>query len=139
MRNVVHDSRKNKAVSKRGKSEILVSFVTCFCCDVKGLKPQNVHNEHQTSMRQILTTNSISKYITKHHFLPIQAYEQKLPTTFPPPPQKKLSLHLGKIYKAHKIHLFFLRGVRGKGMDFIFVRFRKRPKILSSIVYNNVK
>ena len=139
MRNVVHDSRKNKAVSKRGKSEILVSFVTCFCCDVKGLKPQNVHNEHQTSMRQILTTNSISKYITKHHFLPIQAYEQKLPTTFPPPPQKKLSLHLGKIYKAHKIHLFFLRGGSGKGMDFIFVRFRKCPKILSSIVYNNVK
>ena len=24
-------------------------------------------------------------------------------------------------------------------MDFIFVRFRKCPKILSSIVYNNVK
>ena len=138
MRNVVHDSRKNKAVSKRGKSEILVSFVTCFCCDVKGLKPQNVHNEHQTSMGQILTTNSISKYITKHHFLPIQAYEQKLPTTFPPP-QKKLSPHLGKIYKAHKIHLFFLRGGSGKGMDFILVRFRKCPKILSSIVYNNVK
>ena len=140
MRNVVHDSRKNKAVSKRGKSEILVSFVTCFCCDVKGLKPQNVHNEHQTSMGQILTTNSISKYITKHHFLPIQAYEQKLPTTLPPPPQKELSPHLVKIYKAHKIHLFFFRrGGRGKGMDFIFVRFRKCPKILSSIVYNNVK
>ena len=137
MRNVVHDSRKNKAVSKRGKSEILVSFVTCFCCDVKGLKTQNVHNEHQTSMGQILTTNSISKYITKHHFLPIQAYEQKLPTTFPPP-QKKLSPHLGKIYKAHKF-IFFLRGGRGKGMDFIFVRSRKCPKILSSIVYNNVK
>ena len=114
MRNVVHDSRKNKAVSKRGKSEILVSFVTCFCCDVKGLKPQNVHNEHQTSMGQILTTNSISKYITKHHFLPIQAYEQKLPTTLPPPPQKELSPHLVKIYKAHKIHLFFLGGGGGE-------------------------
>ena len=120
MRNVVHDSRKNKAVSKRGKSEILVSFVTCFCCDVKGLKPQNVHNEHQTSMGQILTTNSISKYITKHHFLPIQAYEQKLRTTFPPP-QKKLSPHLGKIYKAHKIHFFF-EGGEGKGDGFYFCK-----------------
>ena len=59
---------------------------------------------------------------------------------FPPPspPSKKLSPHLGKIYKAHKIYLFF-EGGRGKGMDFIFVRFRKCPKILSSIVYNNVK
>ena len=56
-----------------------------------------------------------------------------------PPPQKKLSPHLGKIYKAHKIHFFFEGGGRGKGMDFIFVRFRKCPKILSSIVYNNVK
>ena len=57
-----------------------------------------------------------------------------------PPPQKKLSPHLGKIYKAHKIHLFFFEGGgSGKGMDFIFVRFRKCPKILSSIVYNNVK
>ena len=139
MRNVVHDSRKNKAVSKRGKSEILVSFVTCFCCDVKGLKPQNVHNEHQTSMRQILTTNSISKYIAKHHFLPIQAYEQKLPTTFPP--LKKNCHHISVKFTKHtKFIFFFLRGGGGgKGMDFIFVRFRKCPKILSSIVYNNVK
>ena len=33
MRNVAHDRRKNKAVSKRGKSEILVSLVTyIFLC-----------------------------------------------------------------------------------------------------------
>ena len=60
---------------------------------------------------------------------------------FPPPPpplKKKLSPHLGKIYKAHKNFFFEGRG-GGKGMDFIFVRFRKCPKILSSIVYNNVK
>ena len=137
MRNVVHDSRKNKAVSKRGKSEILVSFVTCFCCDVKGLKTQNFHNEHQTSMGQILTTNSISKYITKHHFLPIQAYEQKLRTTFPP--LKKNCHHISVKFTKYTKFFFFLKGGRGKGMDFIFVRFRKCPKILSSIVYNNVK
>ena len=35
IRNVVHDSKKNKAVSRRGKSEILVSFVTCNWFRVK--------------------------------------------------------------------------------------------------------
>lgn len=35
IRNVVHDSKKNKAVSRRGKSEILVSFVTCNRFSVK--------------------------------------------------------------------------------------------------------